>query len=312
MTTEERLKASKDQTERFLFSYFINWRLAKILINEKILKEKYTFLSDIALKVKPPETENPESLIAQELTNGLEFDLLANAVQYIEDLFALLKAGSKKEFFIKEIITYSAGQVENLIKEEIDEKRLCELFLFPYFDKFDNKEVEKAIKDGIRRLKENITFIQDFYKTYQFHYNQYKHGLTIALRPYKIYNEEQIENDKCGNNILYLVAIDNLSIDKVYKNKKRFQDYIMMPCLTINTQPYISELNKEDNLIRFVMSPPGTSVEKFKKCAFIVRDCMYIFINNLRGVFNETDKLKLQLPSDGNFVYQFDFPVEKK
>ncbi len=43
MTREERLKASKDQTERFLFSYFANWRLAKILINEKILNEKYSF-----------------------------------------------------------------------------------------------------------------------------------------------------------------------------------------------------------------------------------------------------------------------------
>ncbi len=248
-------------------------------------------------------------MIAQELTNGLEFDMLANVVQYIEDLFALLKAGSKKDFFIREIITYSAGQVENLIKEDINDKRLCKLFLFPYFDEFDNDSVEKAIKDGLWRLRNKINNIKDFYRTYQFHYNQYKHGLTIALRPYAVYSLEQIIKDKNMDRDPFLVAIDNLSIDKVYKNKKRFQDYIMMPCLTKNTQPFVTELNKEDNLIRFVMSPQGTSIENIKNCAYMVRDCMCIFINNLRGVFNETDKLTLQLPFEDNTVYQFDFPV---
>ena len=110
MNKEQRELASIDQIKCFLFSYYCNWRIAKILINEKIIKEKYEFLKDIAPLVKQSESDNYDALIAQELTNGLEFDILANCVQYIEDLFALLRAGKNRDFFIREIITYSAGQ----------------------------------------------------------------------------------------------------------------------------------------------------------------------------------------------------------
>jgi hypothetical protein len=310
MNKEERAKASKDQIERFFYSYYSHWRLAKILINEKILLNKYEILKDITLEIQQADDKNPEALIAQELKNGLEFDTLANCLQFIEDLFALLKAGKQKDFFIRNIITYNAGQIENLINHNFTDKELCELFYFPYFTEFENEEFKEGFTDGLTQLKNRIAKIQEFYKAYHFFYIQYKHGLTVALRPYSNFVEEQIQKDKQNEMEPYLVAFDNLSIRKVFGNKSRFQNYVFMPCLTVNTQPFLGTLEKEDNLIRFVMTPPGTTIEKFKDCAMTVRECMHIFINNFLTVLRDGNPLELQLPSEFKRVYQFKFPVE--
>ena len=177
---------------------------------------------------------------------------------------------------------------------------------------FENKNIEDAINDGLSKLLNKIDIIKDFYKTYQFHYIQYKHGLTIALRPYCNYNMEQIQKDK--NEIMnpYLVAIDNLSVKKVFNNKKRFANYIMIPSITKNTQPFLDKLNEEDNLMRFVTSPPGTTIKNIKNCAFLVRDCMFIFINNICYSLGGYDSLSLQLPAEDDKVYSINFNEVKE
>ncbi len=311
MTDEQRLKASIDQIEGFFRSYYFGWRLAKILINEKVLINRREFLADISTDLKQYEEQNPETIIAQEIANGLSFDILSNCIQYIEDLFALLKAGKKKEFFIKELITYNAGKVENFIKEKMNNATLCDLFYFPKIKDIENEDVKNAINDGLTKLAAKINLIKEFYNTYQFHYNQYKHGLTVALKPYGDLDPSFLENVYKAEFNPYLVAIDNLAIKKVSSNKHRYQDYMMMPCLTKNTSPFISQLDSEDNLLRYVMCPPGTSIENFKKCAFNVRDCLFIFTNNFLSSLRGGDILSLQLPSEGRDVYTFDFKVDK-
>jgi len=309
MTDEQRLKASIDQIEGFFRSYYFGWRLAKILINEKVLVNRREFLSDISNDLKQNEEQNPEAIIAQEIANGLGFDILSNCIQYIEDLFVLLRAGKKKEFFIKELITYNAGKVDNLVQEKINNDKLCDLFYFPRIKDFENEseDVKNAVNEGISKLSAKINLIKEFYNTYQFHYNQYKHGLTVALKPYGDLDPSLLENVYNGEINPYLVAIDNLAIKKVSRNQHRFQNYVMMPCLTKNTQPFISELDNEDNLLRYVMCPPETSIANFKNCAFNVRDCLYIFSNNLLSKLRGGDIITLQLPADGRDVYSFDF-----
>lgn len=305
MNEEERLKASIDQTEHFLSCYFVNWRLAKILINEKVLNSKYEFLDEIAEEVVLKPTPK-ESLIANELTNALQFDILSNAIQYIEDLFALLRAGQKKEFFIRDIITYRAGKVTKLIEQEHSQKRLCELFLIPEPFEFDEGEIKDVMLDGLDRLQKRINWLRKFYLDNSFHYTQYKHGLTIALKPFGDRTPEQIKNDKVkSQNKPFLVALDNLSV-----KRKKFDDYMMLPNMTKNVIRHVGELHKEDNLLRFVVSPPESTMENFKKCAYIVKECMHLFINNLTNPWREKDFLRIQLPADEEGqVYQFDFPV---
>lgn len=311
MTKEQRQKASKDQIERFFYSYYTQWRLAKILIDDKVLRTKYDFLSDIANEIKDEgDSINQDALIAQELTNGLHFDMLSNCLQYIEDLFALLKAGQQQDFFIKNIITYNAGQIENLIKQTHSDKNLCELFFFPYYENIENDNFRESFTAGLSLLKSNVIKIKEFYKEHQFFYNQYKHGLTVALRPFKPYGAEQIAQDRQGSMRRMLVAFDNIALSKVSSNKHRGAGYALMPWITAAIQPHITQLQAEDNLIRYVWSPSDSIAERTKDCAFTVRQCMQIFVNNLLSTIKEDNLLRLRLPCDGRLVYEFAFPAE--
>src|SRR5689334_21071326 len=199
MNKEERKNVTRDQIERFFASYFPNWRFVQILATEKLLNEKFSFYPSIISDAKQSDDPTGDSTIAQEITNGLLFDAIANCIQYIEDLFALLKAGENKDFFIRHIITYHAGKVEKFIERKHTEEKICNLFYFPFFDEeFDDKKKYKVYRDSISRLCEWIDEIKEFYSKHQFFYKQYKHGLTVALRPYGRYSQEQIEESKAG------------------------------------------------------------------------------------------------------------------
>ncbi len=306
MNREDRQKASKDQIERFFSSYFSHWRLAKILINEKILSEKYSQLNEIT-KSLMNDGDDFDGVLAQEITNGLEFDTLSHSVQYIEDLFALLRAGQKKEYFISRVISYDAGAIKKLINKKFTDKELCESFYFPYFEEFKNPEFEEGFKLGINELKERVEKLRLFYEQYHFFYEQYKHGLTVALRPYSNYSPDQIREDKQGNGKSYLAAFDNLSIAKAMKKNGRFPNYALMPCFTENVRKNIKALEAEDNLLRFVIAPPNTSVASMKECAAITRQCIHLFIHNFLASLSEESENKLRLPADGEMVHVFDF-----
>ncbi len=228
--------------------------------------------------------------------------MLANCLQYIEDLFALLKAGRQRDFFIKNIITYNAGQIENLIKQKHTDKELCELSYFPYFEDIESEIFKEGFTSGMSLLRANIYKIKEFYKEHQFFYNQYKHGLTVALRPFGAYDSEQIEKDKQGSTQRKLVAFDNVALSKVFSNKHRGAGYALMPWITANIQPHITQLQAEDNLIRYVWSSSDAVAKRTVECAFIVRQCMQVFVNNLLTTIKESNPLRLRLPCDGQLV----------
>lgn len=306
MTDKERQAASKDQIERFFSSYFSHWRLARILLNEKILAEKYAQLNGIAEFIMN-EGDDIEGVIAQEMTSGLEFDTLSHCVQYIEDLFALLNAGKRKEYFVKSVTSYDAGAIKTFINRKFSDKELCELFYFPYFEQFDNTENDKVYKQGLAELRQRVEKLRLFYEQYHFFYEQYKHGLTVALRPFGNYSPEQILDDKHGKGKSYLAAFDSLSVRKASKKKGRYPDYMLMPCFTENVQKHIKTLEAEDNLLRFVVAPPNTSVTSMKECAILTRQCMHLFIHNLLASLTEDVGQKLRLPADNEMVHVFDF-----
>lgn len=300
MNKEQRKKVTQDQVERFFASYYPNWRLHQILTNEKLLEEKFNFYPSIINTTKQPDDLNGDSTIAQEITNGLMFETISYCVQYIEDLFALIKAGEKKEFFIKNIITYDAGKISNFIKQNINKEQLCKCFHFPYYtEKLKDDETDKIYRESITRLYDQIKEFKEFYQQHQFFYTQYKHGLTIVLRPYNKYNDEQIQKSKEGNFSPYLAAFDNLGVDKLKDKKERLNGMVFMPCFTESIRENIQELTKEDNLVRYVFPPRETTIEKIKTLAFKIRDCINVITNNIVEETrndNDAEIVKMQLP----------------
>lgn len=317
MKSEERRLVRRDQINNFLDSYFSNWRLNQILTIEKLCIKKYDFFNDIILETKQLDDITGEATIAQEITNGLFFDAISNSIQFIEDLFALLNAAKNPDFFINNIITYKAGKIEALIKRKYSLSEICKLFYFPFYeDAKGDTEVEKNYTESINRLSNYITDLQEYYKKYHFFYTQYKHGLTIALRPYRVYNKRMIDDDKEGKHKPYLVAFDNLALNKLKGIEDiRFNNIVFMPGFTEPIRRNLDQLHAEDNLTRFVFPPEDTTFEKIKTVAFKTKACIETIITNLATFVNEKS-YNLHLPSDnfGSYVmFKFDAnPFDKE
>lgn len=311
MNKDQRSKVTRDQIENFFASYFPSWRFQQILTIEKLLQEKFSFYPSIISETKQSDDITGDSTIAQEITNGLLFEAISNSVQYIEDLFALLKAGENKDFFIKNIITYDAGKIENFIKQNAKEEKICRLFYFPYFnEKFDDEHLFSAYTNSISMLSLWINELKEFYSKHQFFYKQYKHGLTVALRPYGLYSEDQIQKSKDGEFEPYLAAFDNLALNKLKDKKDRLDGYVFMPCFTDNVRPHIQELMREDNLVRYIFPPKETTLEKIKDIALKVRECINIFTNNIIVTIREESPYKMQMPlPEIGKVYVFSFDI---
>jgi hypothetical protein len=309
----ERKTVTKDQINHFFSAYYSEWRAIQILAIKEKFNTRYEFYKDIIEEIKSTDLNAGENTISQEIKNGLLFEAIATSIQYIEDLFALIKASEKKDFFIKNIIKYDAGKVEHLIKSyNTNKKNICKSFHFPYypdeeFETENERETLKVINDSTDRLRSIILEIIEYYKKHQFFYNQYKHGLSIALRPYGKFTSEQIAKDKKREHEnTSVVALDSLNFTNASRNQYGNSGYLMMPCFTENVQKNIKELQSENNLLRYVMTPPETTIDFIMEIAKKTRRCIHIVIHNFLEVINEKEPLKLRLPAiNDSEVYEF-------
>jgi hypothetical protein len=309
----ERKTVTKDQINHFFSAYYSEWRAIQILAIKEKFNTRYDFYKDIVEDIKSTDINAGENTIAQEIKNGLLFEAIATSIQYIEDLFALIKASEKKDFFIRNIIKYDAGKVEHLIKNfNTTNKNICKSFYFPYypdeeFETENERETQKVINDSIDRLRSIIIEIIEYYKKHQFFYNQYKHGLSIALRPYGKFTSEQIDKDKNREHEnTSVVALDSLNFTNAPRNQYGNSGYLMMPCFTESVQKNIKELQSENNLLRYVMTPPETTIDFIIEIAKKTRRCIHIVIHNFLEVINDREPLKLRLPAiDDSEVYEF-------
>jgi hypothetical protein len=304
MNKEQRRKASIDLTLTYLLSYYADWRLAKVLTIEKLLSERHDFYKDIVLDVKNHGDNNGAATIAQEIRHGLYFDAIAHCVQYVEDLFALIKAAKQPDYFVRHIITYKAGEVTNSIKNfKISTKSISEIYHFPQELKFTETKDQSAFDEGAKNLTRLTEEIITFYKGYEFFYNQYKHGLSVAMRPFgNLYTDEQIAKDKGGDNTPYLVVYDSLNLEAASsKGTFNVSHGVLMPGFTENVRPFIGDLSKENNFLRFVFPPdiPHFSMHLLVDHAKKTRACVQAFIANYtREISFIAGKREFQLPSD--------------
>jgi hypothetical protein len=320
MKTEQRKKASVDLTLTYLNSYYANWRLTKVLTIEKLLKARHTFYNDIILDVKDHRDEDGSATIAQEIKNGLYFDAIAHCVQYVEDLFALIKAAQQPDYFVKNIITYKAGEVTNFIKSfNADAKTVAKVYHFPHDIKFQKQEDQNVFDEGVQKLICLTEEIISFYKGYEFIYNQYKHGLTVAMRPFgNIYTTDQIKKDMAGDSEPYLAVYDNLNLEAASKKGTfNLRQGVLMPGFTENVQPFIADLSKENNFLRFVFPPdiPHFSIELLVDNARKTRACIQTFISNYSwGIYIKDNKRDFQLPADykTNMSYTCSYYIEEE
>jgi hypothetical protein len=305
MTSQQRTKASVDLTLTYLQNYYPDWRLAKVLTIQKILAERYEFYKDIIEEVKSQPDGNGEATIAQEIRNGLYFDAISQCVQYVEDLFALINAGTKPDYFIKNIITYNAGKVTSLIKAfnaNLSTKKISEAFHFQNELPFTSDDDKKTYDQHVEYLLSLAKDVVKFYKDYEYFHNQYKHGLAVAMRPFgNTYVQEQIDQDKQGTFEPYIAVYDNRELSIAAKmGTFRAKDGAIMVGFTENVRPFIGDLAKENNFIRLVHPEDSKlDINLLVDVAYKTRACINTFLSNYTSKINaDKNELKFQLPVD--------------
>ena len=279
MTNEEREKAGRSQLATYLNSQYSRWRLAKILSNKKIIENLNPFYTDIISELKQHDDETGHSTINHEINFGLHIQAIAELIQYIEELFALIKFSSSPEYFARNIINYKAGAVSNFIKNyKITDKNIYNNLWIPenIFDiKWDEFGLQSHFIKGFNRLKDYMSSTINFYKRYEHLYNQYKHGLSFAFRFGGVQTANNTDKVMADKELGVPVFIfDNISIDKAMKQKYRNSGSAMALILTQFTQPHLSALEKEDNLLRLL---PLFESQKIDHIAFQAKKVCTIY-----------------------------------
>ncbi len=301
LTHEQRRLAAIDMINYYFNANYVDWRYIKLLSIKKQLSSKYAYYEDIVSEIE--NEENVESCIAQPITNGLYFEAIAECVQYIEDLFALIKASANTEYFVKNIITYEAGQIRSFIKTfPTSDKDLGKWFHFKYDLQFEEGTDSTPFTKGIESLRQLIIELKTFFVDYEFFYIQYKHGLTLPMRPFgNSYTAEQVQKEKDGEMKPYVTAFDNFNLAAAAK-KGNFtsQQPVMMPAFTENVRFHISALSEENNYLRLVYpKDQKLDFDRFVNIAKRVRYCTNLFINNYYNELHPGERSgKFQLPDD--------------
>ncbi len=319
MKKEHRTKAIADLTITYLRSYYPDWRLAKVLANKKILDTRYEFFAELMPNLIQEGDIDGKRTIAHEIKHGIYFDTIAQCVQYVEDLFALFRAAERPDFFIKDIVSYDAGPIASKIKNFKKERKNIEnLYCVPKIDGFSD-EGKQICEKGIGELLNLTSDIVEFYKNYEFFNIQYKHGLTIPMRPFgNVFTDEQVSKDEKGEMPPYLVVYDNFNLEAGQKRGTfSIKNGLVMPGLTENVTPYLSVLSEENNFLRFVFPPdiPNFSFFTLEDHARKVRTCIQTFIVNYsQKVLADNGKIKersFQLPADykTNSFYKVSFEI---
>jgi hypothetical protein len=320
LTNDERRLAARDLTITYINSYYTDWRLAKVLTNEKLLADKYDFYKKIANEIKQYDDEDGEATIAQEIRNGLYFDSIAQCVQYIEDLFAFAKATKQPDFFVRNIISYNAGAVTSYIRNyKCDTPTILEDFHVSCLPSYIDEGIRDRFNTDLAMFIGHINDIVTFYKRYDFFYNQYKHGLAIAMRPFgQKLTPEHIEDEKKGKLEPFLAVYDNMKLliaDS--KGRLNVNHGILMPGFTDNVHPFISKLAEENNFLRFVIPPdfPEFKVELLVDIARKIRSTFHVLKANFSyRIAGNPNEFYIHLPNDylNNSVTTYKYTVNKK
>lgn len=281
---QQRQRANDQQLLVFFNGYELTWRLTKLLSLRMLLEKRSDLSSYLQSYYGLPRADN--NYIYGPATNGTIFSAIAEVVMYCEDFFALLKFIREAEYFVQKIIQYSAGKVTNVADriEKSSEADILKAFMVPdvaylqsIFSASPQPESEKVesleqYSSGTSKIIQYVRETVATFRQYEFFYNQYKHGLTVALKPFGSFKlppetilQRQVE--LTGD----LVCYDNDTIEAVF-NRTSASPTLMFPDLGPNIMPFISQLMAERNCLRWHPSKANINdlIEAARKVAVLI------------------------------------------
>ena len=250
MTNEDRLKAGKYQLTIYSANQYLLWRVAMLKSIKHILENADNFYAELKRELRQIDDDTGDKTIHHEIKNGLMFEALAQSMQAIEDLFSLMKNASDISYFVKHVIVYRAGVVNQYIRD-FDTENLeyllnqMQLLYFPLDEPWENKEIFEYYTGSVLLTQDYLRDLKKHHTQFSLHYNQYKHGQAVALRPFAAPPESVNENMLEAG----LMVFDSLNFEKRMKNASSLPS-LMIPHLHPDIAGNVQELHNEDNLLR--------------------------------------------------------------
>jgi len=257
----DKKKANDSQMQTFLSGYDDQWRLTKLVSIKMMLEDREKLKRKLRSFYGPDFKKNEDDYVYNETTNGLIFSAISELLMYFEDYFVLMNYIREDEEFIKQVVQYWAGTIGKVPKRisQLSDDNLIKAYMIPNKDyilgvmsdqSIDIKESNLEIYDqGVKNILDYTKVIVESFNKYRFFYNQYKHGLTVALRPFggKLNKSELIRRKSSLDGLP--VCYDNETIEKSFSNGK--SRAFVIPNLTPDIQPGITQLQEEQNLLRY-------------------------------------------------------------
>jgi len=202
-----------------------------------------------------------ETVVYQEMTNGLIAAAAAEVCQYAEDLGVLVRACRSDDYFARDLKGTRAGVIQQDVKSWTNATnetaaralRIPDLPEDPGWDEKDSRVREYVL--GRARARERIRAVGRFYRDWEFFFMSYKHGLMLALTETgdAVQNAEFLQsrrNSFKGNP----GAFDSRPLNQVIDQDE--MDYVLIPNVDpLDLRWNLSELAKERNLLRIVLPP---------------------------------------------------------
>lgn len=192
-----RRAANDEMLTDFVRCYDPYWRLTKLISIKTLLEQRSVLQDQLAAFHGACDLATP-GYVYGPATNGLMFSAVAEAAMSCEDFFLLLRGIREREYFIRDTVRYSAGKVTTLIPKiaSFGTERLCRALMLPSRTEIESRleaqdcnkpETQDALERYSSLAHQAAARVQDAtraYKEYEELYNQYKHGLTVGLRPF--------------------------------------------------------------------------------------------------------------------------------
>lgn len=321
LTDESRKKAGISQMKVFYQNQYLFWRVAVVKSIRKILKTSDSFYEDLEDELCFDQSQlSPEErtdIVHNQIKNGWLFEAVAQAEQSIEDLFSLLKNAKDPAFFAKDVITYKVGTISSLIREfeTYDLQTVLDAFDLPYFpldEPWENAEVFERYCKSVLMIQAYVKDLATFHQKYYLDYCQYKHGMAVSLCPFGNNKKGEFQEEKkahWGDGAL--MTFDNYEISKRMNKTNNLPQLCLY--VTESTQPYLSQLHDENNLLHFSMHAVDIDeVVKITEKAFTLLNVLWANLLN-KNEYTEADVFReVAFPvEDYRRYYTIVFPMEK-
>lgn len=308
MLGKDKEKANDRQIAVYLSSYDFYWRLNKLLLIKRALEDREN-MPALFEHHYGERYFDYEQLTYHNVTNGLLADAASELTMLCEDYFGLLKFVREKMFFVKKMVSYSAGKVLQLNKSlaAADEATIRKLFFIPNaqlveqsFARHNVGTANQSIKSFNRQLSilvDHHRYTIETYRKYSEAHNQYKHGLKLALNGFGGKIDPKALEQKKNELSSSIFIFENKHLREAAKKGGLMVPDIGIPEIRNN----LKELSEERNLLRLELVH-NVDIEWLIQTAKNIVVLTTILVSNRMEIINNKDhhQLVVALPTEQN------------